>query len=137
MVKIEVADEVFDGVVRKKTFELGVKLRRQRLVVRNDERRLVHVSNDIGDGEGFSRTGDAEQRLMLRAGDNAGGQLFNRLRLVAGGRVIGNEFEHALKLRPQRGSVKRNGTPSDINQTAKSGLRPTRLPKQTAFNVAM
>jgi hypothetical protein len=59
---------------------------------------------------GLARTGDAQQRLMLRAGQEAGGQLFNRLRLVAGGRVIGNEFKHALKLRPQHGSVKRNGT---------------------------
>jgi hypothetical protein len=43
LVIIEVADEVFDGVVRKKTFELGVKLRGERFVVRNDERGLVHV----------------------------------------------------------------------------------------------
>ena len=99
LVIIEVADEVFDGVVRKKTFELGVKLRGERLVVRNDERGLVHVFDDVGDGEGFARTGDAEQRLVLRAGQNAGGQLRNRLRLVAGGRVIGDEFKHAAKVR--------------------------------------
>ena len=98
LVIIEVADEVFDGVVREKTFELGVKLRGERFVVRDDERGLVDVSDDVGDGESFSRTGDAQQRLVLRAGQNAGGQLFNRLRLVAGGRVIGNEFEHGLKV---------------------------------------
>jgi hypothetical protein len=44
---------------------------------------------------------------MLRAGNNASGQFLNRLRLVAGGLVIGDEFEHALKLKRQGGSVKR------------------------------
>jgi hypothetical protein len=42
---------------------------------------------------------------MLRAGQNAGGQLFDGLRLVAGGRVIGNEFKHMGKLRPQWSGV--------------------------------
>jgi hypothetical protein len=31
---------------------------------------------------------------MLRAGNKSGGQLRNRLRLVASGFVIGDEFEH-------------------------------------------
>ena len=87
LVIIEVADEIFDGVVREKALELGVKLRGERLVVRNDQRGLVHVLDDVGHGEGLARAGHAEQRLVLRAGQNALGQLRNRLRLVAGGLV--------------------------------------------------
>ena len=44
---------------------------------------------------------------MLRAGENASGQLFYGRRLVAGGRVIGNEFKHVVKLERDGGSVKR------------------------------
>ena len=84
--------------MREKTFELGVKLRGERFVVRNDERGLVHVFDDVGDGERLAGTGDAEQRLVLRAGQNAVGQLRNGLRLVAGGFERRNEFEHALKV---------------------------------------
>ena len=87
LVIIEVADEVFDGVAGEKAFELGVKLRGERLVVRNDERGLVHVFDDVGDGERFARAGDAEQHLMFRAGQQPVGQLRNRLRLVPGGFV--------------------------------------------------
>lgn len=40
-----------------------------------------------------ARTCDAEQHLMLRAGQNAFSQLCNRLRLVTSGLVIGDEFK--------------------------------------------
>ena len=95
LVIIEVADEIFDGVVGEKTLELGVKLRGQRLVVRNDQRGPVDVFDDIGHGKRLARAGDAQQGLVLGAGQKAGGQLFNRLRLVASRRIIGNEFKHA------------------------------------------
>ena len=98
LVVIEIADEVFDGVVREEAFELRVKLRRERLVVRDDQRGLVHVPDDVGDRERLARTRDAEQHLMLRAGQHALRQLRNRLRLVAGGRVVGNEFKHRPRL---------------------------------------
>ena len=83
-----------NGVVRKKTFEFGVKLRGESFVVRNHERRAIYIFDDIRDRKSFSRTRDTEQRLVFRAGNNSGGQFLNRLRLVAGGRVIGDEFEH-------------------------------------------
>ena len=81
--------------MREKTFELGVKLRGERLVVRDDERGLVHVADDVRDGERLARTGDAQQRLVFRAGHNGFRQLRNRLRLVAGGLIGCDEFEHA------------------------------------------
>ena len=118
LVIIEVADEVFDGVVGEKTFELGVKLRGQRLVVRNDQRGFVHVFDDVGDGEGLAGTGHAEERLVFRAGQNAVGQLRNRLRLVPGGFEGRDEFEHADESR----------TPSGQRQTW-ALLRKTRFSK--------
>ena len=48
LVVIEVADEILDRVAREELFELRVKLRRERLVVRNDERRPVEFADDIG-----------------------------------------------------------------------------------------
>ena len=66
--------------------------------MRDDKRGFVDVLDDVRDSERLARTRDAKQRLMLRAGDNAGGQLFDGLWLVAGGRVIGDEFEHATKI---------------------------------------
>ena len=97
LVIIEVADEVFDGVVWEEALELGVKLGRQRLVVGDDERGLVHVADDVGDGEGFARTRHPQECLVLRPGNDALGQLGNGLRLIPGGRVGRNEFEHRAK----------------------------------------
>ena len=45
----------------------------------------------------LARTGDAEQRLVFRAGQNAGGQLRNRLRLVASGFIWRDKFEHDMR----------------------------------------
>ena len=75
--------------------ELGVKLRRERLVVRNNQRLPVHVPDDVRHGEGLARTGDPEQRLMFRARLQRVCQLRNRLRLVAGGFVGRDEVEHS------------------------------------------
>ena len=108
LVKIEIADKVFDGVARKKTFELRVKLAASVLLCEMTSVGLVDVSDDVRDGERFARTGDAQQRLVLGAGQNAGGQFFNRLRLVAGGRVIGNKFKHGLKIDRKR-AVRQTG----------------------------
>ncbi len=107
LVIIEVADEVFDGVVREKTFELGVKLRGERLVVRDDERGFVDVADDVGDGERLARTGDAEQRLVSGAGQHAVRQLRDRLRLVTGGFVGRDEFKHGVQSKAESRSVKR------------------------------
>ena len=55
---------------------------------------LLTLLDDVGDRERLARAGDAEQHLMLRAGQHALGQLRNRLRLISGGLVGGDEFEH-------------------------------------------
>ena len=94
LIVIEIADKIFDRAVWKEVFEFGVELRGQRLVVRDHQRRLVHVPNDIGDREGLARTGHSQQRLMLDAGQNGLGQFGNGLRLVTGGLVGRDEFKH-------------------------------------------
>ena len=100
LVVIEIADEVFDGVVGEETFELRVELGCKRLVVRDDERGFVDVPDDVGNGERLARTRDAEQRLMFRAREHAFGQLGNGLRLIAGGLVIGDKFKHFARTFP-------------------------------------
>ena len=44
LVVVVVADEVLDGVVGEELLELAVELRRQRLVVRDDQRGPLHVA---------------------------------------------------------------------------------------------
>ena len=62
--------------------------------MRDDERGPVDVLDDVGNRERLARTRDAEQHLMLRAGQHAFRQLGNRLWLISGGRVFGYEFKH-------------------------------------------
>ena len=82
LVVIEVTDEIFDRVVGKEAFELGVKLRGQCFVVRNDQRRFADVFDDVRDGERLARPRHTEQRLMLGARQNPLGQLRDGLRLI-------------------------------------------------------
>ncbi len=51
----------------EKFLHLPIKLRRQCLVVGNDQCWLVQRLNDIGHGKGFTRTSDTKQRLELIA----------------------------------------------------------------------
>ena len=93
LVIIEVADEILHRVVREKLLELGIKLRGERFVVGNDQRRPVQFANDVGDGERFAGARDAEQRLMPVAGLDRFEQLGNRLALVAAWLVIRFELK--------------------------------------------
>ena len=93
LVVIEIADEILDRIAREELFELGVKLRRQRLVVRDDQRRPVDLADHIRDRERFPRTGHAEQRLMPISGLDRFHQLRDRLRLVAPRFVIRFELK--------------------------------------------
>ena len=65
LVVVEVRDEVLDRVVREELAELGVQLRRQRLVVAQHQRRPLGLLDDVGDGVALARAGDAQQRLEL------------------------------------------------------------------------
>ena len=83
--------------------ELGVKLRRERLVVRDDQRRPIELADDIRHRERLSRTGHAEQRLVAIARLDRLQQLRDRLRLVAARLVVRFELKRhrALSLNEQ------------------------------------
>ncbi len=93
LVVVVVADEVLDRVVREEGLELAVQLRRQRLVRRHHDRRLLHLLDDVGDGEGLAGTGDAQQRLVREPVLKTVDQFRDRLRLVAGWLIRGCQLE--------------------------------------------
>jgi len=93
LVVIVVADEVFDGIVREEVFELGVELRGEGLVVREDQHRAVEPGDDIGHREGLAGAGDAEERLVAISRADGLDQRLDGLRLVAGGSVVGFEMK--------------------------------------------
>ena len=93
LVVIEIADEILDRVAREELLELGVELRGERLVVRDDERRPVEFADDVGDGEGLARAGHAEERLVAVAGLDRLEEFGDRLALVAARLVVRFELE--------------------------------------------
>jgi len=87
LVIVVVADEVLDGVMRKKFAELAVKLRRQRLVRCEDDGRPAEPGDHVGHGEGFAGTSHAQQGLEHLAIVHAFDQAINRFRLIARRRI--------------------------------------------------
>ena len=71
LVVVVVADEVVDGVVGEQLLELAVELRREDLVVRDDQRRPVDLRDHVRHRERLARAGDAEQDLRLVAAPEA------------------------------------------------------------------
>ena len=69
--------------MREKLLEFRIELACQCLVVRKDQRRFVHPRDDIGDREGLSRAGRAEQHLLLLPAADALHQLVDGLGLIA------------------------------------------------------
>ncbi len=67
LVIVVIGDEVLDRIVREERLELVIKLRRQRLVVRQDQRGTIDLLDDLGHREGLARAGDAQQHLVLVA----------------------------------------------------------------------
>ena len=93
LVVVEVADEVLDRVVREELAELGVQLGGQRLVVGQDQRRLLVLLDELRRGVGLARARDAQEHLAAHAASEAVRQPLDRLRLVAGGLERGHEAE--------------------------------------------
>ena len=89
-------DKIFHCVVWKKFLHLPVKLRRQRLIVCNDQRRFVQLLNNICHGKCLTGTCDSKQRLELIALLEAFDQFFDCLGLVSCGLVFGMKFEDLL-----------------------------------------
>src|SRR5215210_9175167 len=84
LVVVVVADEVLDGVVWEEFGELAGELRRERLVVRDDERGTTSLLYNAGHGVGLPGSRDAEQSLCLHASVEARCELLYGPWLVAG-----------------------------------------------------
>ena len=138
LVVIEITHEIFDRITREELLELAVELGREGLVVRHDQCRTVHVADDIRDGESFSRTRDAEERLMAVPREQRAGEAVDRASLVPFRLVVGGQLEfriaaHATRRRiwPRKIRYRTKKRPSveatsmrELNQS-----RPTRMPR--------
>jgi len=86
--------KIVHRVVWEKLFEFSVELGSERLVVRDYQRRLVDLLNDVGHREGLAGTGCPEKDLMLLIVQNVFGEGINGCGLVAGWLEWRVEFEH-------------------------------------------
>ncbi len=93
LVVVVIADKIFDGIVRKERLEFLVELRRQRLVVRENERRLSHVPDDVRHGKRLSGARYAEKALESFAALESFRQFANRRGLVACRRIVAVQFK--------------------------------------------
>ena len=88
LIVVVVRDKVLHRVLGEEFLHLTVELRRQGLVVGNDEGRLLKLLDHVRHGEGLSGSGHAHQRLKLISLPETLHQLFDGLRLVPGGLII-------------------------------------------------
>src|SRR5574341_509155 len=107
LVIIVVRDEVLHGVLGEQFLELVVELGRERLVVRDHERRLLDLLDHVCHGEGLTRPRYAEQDLVPESPRDAVGKLINGLRLVPRGLIVRYdlEFRHEYILLDNPGEV--------------------------------
>ena len=93
LVVIIVGNKILYRILREKFLEFSVELRGKRLVMRDDESRLLQVLYDVGHGKCLARTGNAEQRLCLVALPESLRQSLDCLRLIAGGLIFRMKLE--------------------------------------------
>ena len=93
LIVVEVRDEILDRVVWEKLAELGAELRRERLVMAEDEGRLLNELDHARHRHRLAAAGNAEERLRAVTPEDALGQRVSRPRLVAGKRVGSLEFK--------------------------------------------
>ena len=90
--------KILNRVFREKFLKFGIQLGRQGFIVRQDQSRLVQLLDHVGHGKGLTRARNTQQSLELIAFLESVNQLFDRLRLVAGGPVFAVKFKvHPLK----------------------------------------
>ena len=93
LVVIVVGDEIFDGVVGEEGFELPVKLRRQRLVGRQNQGGPVGAGDHLRHGEGLARAGHAQQHLIALMLADGLHQFPDGAGLVALGLIFADDLE--------------------------------------------
>jgi len=70
-----------------------IKLRRQRLIMRQHHRRAPRLLDDLGHGVGLARAGHPQQHLVLLRIKDAASKLLDGVSLVALGFVVAVKFE--------------------------------------------
>ena len=85
LIIIIITDEIFHGVVRKQSPEFAVQLGGQSFIVGQHQGGTSGAGDDVGHGEGFTRTGDAEQYLIAHARLHVGDQFVDGVGLIPGG----------------------------------------------------
>ena len=93
LIIIIVGHEVLYRVVGEESLELAVQLRRQGLVVAQDEGRPLQALDYVGHGERLAGTRHTQQRNVLHSFGDDVAQLVDGLGLVPGGLVGGAQFE--------------------------------------------
>jgi len=109
LVVVVIRDEVLDRALREELPELAVQLRRERLVVGQNERRPARVGDDLRHRHGLARTGHALQGLELLAPGEAGRERRGGLGLVAGERPREDELERGAAAGPFKGDLQEIG----------------------------
>ncbi len=79
-----------NGVFGEKLPKFVTELRRQCFIVGYYKGRLLNFFNHIGNGESFSRTGNAQKRLVSHSFFQATHKLPNRIRLISGRFMFAN-----------------------------------------------
>ena len=102
LVVVVVADEVADVIVGKERLELTRQLRREGLVVCDDERWTLHALDDLCHRIGLARARRTEQYLRRHPVLDAARKIRNRLRLVAHRLKRCNDLERDLLLKDRR-----------------------------------
>ena len=102
LVVIVVAYEIPHVIVRKKSLELAGKLCRQRLVVGDDQGRLLHLLDDLCDGIGLARSRRPQKHLRLLAVPDSRRQIRDCLGLVAHGLKRSHHFKRCLFIKLHR-----------------------------------
>ena len=67
LVVIVIGNEIFHRVIREEGLQLAGQLRRERFVVGDDQSRLTHLVDNLGNSVGFARTGSAQEHLRTQA----------------------------------------------------------------------
>ena len=87
-VPLRLADKILHRVLREELLKLAMQLRRQRLVMGNHQRRLLHLLDQIRHREGLAGPRHAHQGLIFPALRDPRGKSADRLRLVAHNGIV-------------------------------------------------
>ena len=96
LIIIIVGNEILDRIFREELLHLGIKLCRQGLVMRDDQRRLLQSLDDICHRKGLAGAGNTEQGLELISLLEAERQLFDGLRLITGRCIVRMKLEFVV-----------------------------------------